>query len=275
VVQRLSDFRVPVRSVVTFSFERRVRTGPETESDAERVNDPATVAEESSEDPVYFGADLTTTPPARPPLQTRLSITFQESSDAEEEDQQPQPQKEKEKGKREEEDSGTRWEFKTEREEMSRLSADGEPAVAVASPPPLPRAAGLVSVSFPCAAQESEVGSGCSRQEVEKLQREIENLRRDLLAVSAQRDELLDELDDLRMKLEMTSGERNEFLRQVHLFPFVLYLLLCASLLLTLLSPILSPLGSWEMLRWSAKSLREGREMPWLSSSRWPTLSPP
>lgn len=61
-------------------------------------------------------------------------------------------------------------------------------------------------------------GSGANDVKVISLQQEIEDLRKDLKAMTLQRDSLRDELEDLRIKYEITEGERYEFLRQVWLF---------------------------------------------------------
>jgi hypothetical protein len=194
VVQRLSDFRVPVRSIVTFTFERKVRIGPDPETEAEaeteeRVNESVPAESRESKE---------TIPSARPPLQTRLSITFQESSDAEEAEE------------KEGDTDGHSFESKTEREEVPR--SDVESAAAPRSVPVSPRA--MISQAVPVTAQQGSDDNKAKR-EVAALQQEIDRLRSDLMTVSEQRDSLRDELDDLRMKLEMTVGERNEFLRQV------------------------------------------------------------
>jgi hypothetical protein len=75
VVQRLSDFRVPIRSSVTFTFERMVRLGPEPEQETEARDEFESKRADEME--TQEMGDLSESPSQpRPPLHSRLSITF-------------------------------------------------------------------------------------------------------------------------------------------------------------------------------------------------------
>lgn len=179
VVQRLSDFRVPVNSIVTFTFERRVRTGGEPEPSNESESKP----EESFERQESTVIVEESQPNTRPPLQTRLSITFPDNSDSEDEGKDIQIQEE------------------IVNEPFDILDSIPPENHRSESPLALPKPIVVVAQG-----EDSLIAS---------LQIEIETLRKELHKVVDQRDSLRDELDDLRMRMEMTIGERNEFLRQV------------------------------------------------------------
>lgn len=180
MAQRLNNFRVPVDSVVTFTFERKVRTSGEPEFQEDEFKEPKAEDNFESKEPSIIVEE--SMPSSRPSLRTRLSITFRETSESDEErSNNPSPFEE---------------------------IIDEEPV----NPPILPR---YEDVDIPPKSDSIAVSEPDHSSLIASLQSEIENLRNELHKVVGQRDNLRDELDDLRMKMEVTIGERNEFLRQV------------------------------------------------------------